>query len=171
MDKKEIEELIKPFLKKEDVIYEKYEYENDLYLFIVNKKNIKEIENKTHNKVGGEGPIKINLKTKEVKRIHYLEIPIGLIEKEYSRPTNEEIFLKIKKSKYIDVEDIYDYLLNECGDVLREEYDIDIYNDNEIGINFKNLKIKNKFNEFFKAINARVLIDEDIKVLVLRKVG
>ena len=164
----EIKNLLNDILDDNEIIYSKYVDKNDLYVITVDKNFIGNEDDDRYTTVGGKGPIKIDLNTHEYERIHYLNFPSKFIEKK-PIPDNNEIIYGIKERSYINEKDIFNFLVNESENESSRDYSFSDFDEKVIGLNFKNKELWFKFREFFRAMGANIVKDEDYTILVERE--
>lgn len=165
---KEIQKLIKPFLGPNEVIQSIEKDDGFIYVFICDRNFIGHEDDERYKKVGGRGPIKINIHTKECEEIHYLDFPQKRNETSDVYPSNLEIEKGIKKRKFINEEDIFYFMINTFNSSSPKGLTFLDFGSN-IEIHFNEKGIANKFKLFFDSINACFVIKESLKLIVKRE--
>lgn len=174
MKNKELETLLENLIGEDMYIYKKYEDEEDIYVFTKLKK-FKDIDyDDRYATVGGNSPIIVNKKSKEFRKIHTLEVPTKLRDKYYIPPTVESITNGILKRKYVNFNDVFNFLeinfikkddyIFTLGDVL---YGYD-YNRETFTFHFKDEEIRDVLMKFLKSISVSNYMDANNNLIIKR---
>ncbi len=108
MNEQEINILIKEELKGDLIISKTYEDELYVYVFIISESIKPFIGDDRYARAGGQGPIRIDKRTKEYRRIHILEVP-NEIYKNNPKPTRNSIANGIVQRQYVNEKDMLDF--------------------------------------------------------------
>ncbi|TCI92779.1 hypothetical protein [Tenacibaculum sp. M341] len=174
MTNKELQILLNDEIDKEKFIYKTYEDEDNIYVFTKLKK-FKDIDyDDRYSTVGGNSPIMVNKKSEKFKRVHNLEVPTKLLKDNYKRPTLKSITVGIEKRKYVNFNDVFNFLeinfIKEdetrftLADVLYE-YDYDKEN---FKFHFKKDQIQNNLIQFLETVNVKSCIDKKGYLIINR---
>ena len=163
---KKLKTLFQDLLDENEVIGEKFQDGNLLYVFTQTKEQQNNPNDDRYKTAGGKGPIKLNLITKEFERIHYLDFPSEIIE--VSNPTLDQISKGINQRKYVNQDDIFDFVTNIYGDDFGEIFfDIHFMTD-RILISFKLKEVQDKLLLFLKQNNIEYTHAQDGSIEIIR---
>ncbi|WP_132066343.1 hypothetical protein, partial [Aquimarina spinulae] len=114
ISEEEIEKIISDFRPKEGE-YKCYRYVKDGVLFF--NFSPEDVDDREAQAGGGDnrGFPTIRLSTGEIEYIHYLDFPLELFD-QIPKPNCELIISKIKKRKFINLGDIYNFSLDKFGE-------------------------------------------------------
>jgi|GEM_PF-4404723 len=163
--RKEIAEILNKLLDNDEIVFQEYIDNEFLYLIIVDKEYIDNIDDDRYSRVGGRGPLRINLKTKNYDWIHYLEMPDSFTN-DKPEPTFKTIVSNIKKRQWINETDIF--FFTNYFDLGSSEYVKDI--SNVIEIRSKNRNVIKKYTELFEGLACLFKIKNDNQIIVFREI-
>ncbi len=166
MNQQEIRVLIKEELKGDLIISKTYEDELYVYVFIISESIKPFIGDDRYARAGGQGPIRIDKRTKEYRRIHILEVP-NEIYKNNPKPTRNSIADGIVKRQYVNERDMLNFtkMIYEGSDEDSFNFGKIFYNykrDKEkIRAHFRSTEIRDAFKTFLESVCVRCVINSE----------
>ncbi|MGG8495168.1 hypothetical protein ACQY1Q_02020 [Tenacibaculum sp. TC6] len=169
-----LEILLKDMIPKDEYIYDTYEDETYIYAFTKLEK-LRGIDfDDRYGKVGGPGPIRVNKKNKEFKRVSNRDVPSHYYDKNRVERTIDIIAKGIVKRQYVNFNDTYDF----CKIKFKEKDDSKfnfgkaIYNHKEttdiLSLHFKDNELRDKMINFFDVINVKCKVEDDGWLVITR---
>ncbi|MDY8138490.1 hypothetical protein [Aquimarina sp. 2201CG5-10] len=167
MTNEEIDKLLKGELKENEVIEFLVRDGDFIYISTPTIDQVNNPDDDRYKTVGGKGPIKINLLTKEFERIHYLYFPSHLLT-EPVLPKLSEIKEGIRKRKYLNENDVYNFVSNIRGeDFDKVFYRFEAYDEDHIRVSFRIKDIQQKFECFLNENNLNFIKEKEDEGLEL----
>ncbi len=166
MTKEELHLLLEEELYEDRIIYETYEDELYVYAFITSEKFKDLYDSDKYAKAGGHGPIRIDKRTKEYKRIHLLEFPSKFYDDD-PQPTRNSIANGIVQRQYVNEKDMLDFT-----EMIYEGSDKDSFNfgkifydhiceRGKIRAHFRSTEIRDAFKTFLESVYVRCVINSE----------
>ncbi|MCO7184903.1 hypothetical protein NH341_05665 [Tenacibaculum sp. XPcli2-G] len=152
--------LLKDMIPKDEYIYDTYEDETYIYAFTKLEK-LRGIDfDDRYGKVGGPGPIRVNKKNKEFKRVSNRDVPSHYYDKNRVERTIDSIAKGIVKRKYVNFNNTYNFG-KVLEDLKRETTDI-------ISLQFKDEEIRDQLISFLEVINVECELTDDGWLFITR---
>ncbi len=162
----ELKILFKELMDDNEVIGEQYKDGDFLYVFTQTIEQRDHPNDDRHKTVGGKGPIRLNLLTNEFERIHYMDFPSEIVE--ITTPVLDQISKGILERKYVNQDDIFDFVKNVYGEDFSEVFDDLNFQTDEMYVSFKVPEVQNKLQTFLEKNKIKYSIEKDGSLKITR---
>lgn len=159
-------------LEEGEYIDKEYKKDNYIYILTKTRNQIDNPNDDRFNTVGGNGPIRINLETNKTERIHYMDFPSEILP-DISIPSLDEIANNIKCIKYLNEDDVFNFIHNICEDDFSEVFYRFECEQDEMRLSFRKEKIHNHFLIFLNKNSLKYILNEEdnnLKLIIINRI-